>query len=249
MNQPLKVFLNGSQGRLNQTLIAYAREHAIEICTGGVNPRENPEPGLAAADVAIDFSFHAATLPLVQTCYRLQKPIVIATTGHTAAEKQMIEPYAEKIPMMWSGNYAVGVNVFFYAVRKAAEKLDASFHAEIIEAHHAKKKDSPGGTATRLIDILTHARSYPEDVAVQHGRYGIVGPRRVEEIGVHAVRAGDIVGEHTVVLAGEGERLEIIQRSHHRHTFAHGAFMAANWLLQQPAGRLYRMEDVLGLTD
>lgn len=245
----LKAFLNGSKGRLNQTLKAYAEREGIEICTGGVSPRENPEPGLREADVAIDFSFHAATLPLVKLATQLKKPIVIATTGHSDEEREAILPYAKEIPIMWSGNYAIGVNVFFYAVRKAAERLGDAFDLEVIESHHSKKKDSPGGTAVRLVEILTKAYGWaPDENTVTHGRHGIIGPRPPRQIGMHAIRAGDIVGEHTVLFAGPGEMLEITQRSQNRETFAQGAFMAARWLLGKPNG-LYRMEDVLNLND
>lgn len=245
----LKIFLNGSKGRLNQTLAAYASANSVQVCTGGVCPRENPEPGLREADVAIDFSFHSATLPLVQLAARLKKPIVIATTGHSEAEREAILPYAQQIPIMWSGNYAIGVNVFFYAVRKAAERLGDLFDLEVIESHHAKKKDSPGGTAMRLVEILTKAYDWnPQETDVTHGRYGIIGARPPRQIGMHAIRAGDIIGEHTVLFAGSGERIEITQRSQTRDTFAQGSLMAARWLLDKPNG-LYRMEDVLNLND
>jgi 4-hydroxy-tetrahydrodipicolinate reductase len=245
----LKIFLNGSKGRLNQTLANYAKENGLTVCTGGFCPRENPEPGLTEADVAIDFSFHAATLPLVKLAAQLKKPIVIATTGHSDEERAEILNYTKDIPIIWSGNYAIGVNVFFYAVRKAAERLGPLFDIEVIESHHAKKKDSPGGTAMRLVDILTKAYDWaPEETHVTHGRHGIIGARPPQQIGMHAIRAGDIVGEHTVLFAGPGERLEITQRSHDRNTFAQGAIMAAKWLLNQPNG-LYRMEDVLNLND
>ncbi len=245
----MKIFLNGLTGRLNQTLIAAAKTEGLPICTGGVNPRENPMPGLTEADVAIDFSFHTATLPLVQLAASLKKPIVIATTGHSAEERVAIKAYAKDIPIMWSGNYAIGVNVFFYAVRKAAERLGPHFHAEIIEAHHALKKDSPGGTAVRLVELIQTAHGWAHnDASVTHGRHGIIGPRPEKQIGVHAIRAGGIVGEHTVIFSNPSERLEITQRSHTRESFAQGAFIAARWLLQQKPG-LYNMEDVLNLND
>jgi 4-hydroxy-tetrahydrodipicolinate reductase len=142
----------------------------------------------------------------------------------------------------------MGVNVFFYAVKKIAERLGNHFDAEIIEAHHAFKKDSPGGTAMHLIDLLEEAYGWsPEETTVMHGRQGIVGPRKPKEIGVHAIRAGGIIGEHTVLFSSPHERIEITQRSHSRESFVQGALIGAKWLLNQPIG-LYNMEAVLGLS-
>ncbi len=245
----MKIFLNGLSGRCNQVIARLAKEEGISVCTGGRNPRLEPELGLQEADVAIDFSFHKATLPLTKLAARLKKPLIIATTGHSQEEKKAIKAYATQIPIIWSGNYAIGVNVFFYAVRKAAERLGPSFQAEIIETHHALKKDSPSGTALALSHIIEKAYGWGEGEAhIAHSREGSTGPRPEKEIGMHSIRAGDIVGEHRVLLAGPSESIELTQRAHNREPFARGALLAARWVLSQAPG-LYDMQDVLNLKD
>jgi 4-hydroxy-tetrahydrodipicolinate reductase len=243
----LKIFLNGSSGRLNQTLIRVAPEVGAEICTGGVNPRTNPDPGIAACDAVIDFSFHTATLPLIERAAKHSKPIVIATTGHTPEEREAILAWQTKIPMVWSGNYAFGVNVFFHLVREAARLLGPEFNAEIVELHRAGKKDSPGGTAEQLSRIICEEQGWNAQESVTYGRKGIQQNRPEAEVCIHALRLGEVVGEHITYFASPFERLEIIQRSQDKSTFARGAFKAAEWVLNKPAG-LYTMENVLGIS-
>jgi 4-hydroxy-tetrahydrodipicolinate reductase len=151
------------------------------------------------------------------------------------------------VPVILAANFSVGVNTLFWLSRRAAELLGDSFDIEIVETHHRLKKDAPSGTAKRLAQLLAEARdlSYADNIA--HGREGQVGERPSNEIGVHAIRAGDVVGEHTVIFAASGERLELTHKASSRDTFAVGALRAALWIIGQPPA-LYSMEDVLGLS-
>jgi 4-hydroxy-tetrahydrodipicolinate reductase len=157
-----------------------------------------------------------------------------------------IDTAAATCPILVAPNFSVGVNLLFWLTRETAKILGEAFDAEVIEMHHKLKKDAPSGTAKRIAEILTDVRSTVYEEAVRHGRQGMVGQRTPQEIGVHAVRGGDVVGEHTVVFAGEGERIELIHRAASRETFAHGALRAAQWLLRQAPGR-YDMQNSLGL--
>ena len=153
---------------------------------------------------------------------------------------------AKKIPVVFAPNFSVGVNTLFWLTRKAAETLGPEFDLEVVEMHHRLKKDAPSGTAKRLAEILAEVRelNYRDDV--RHGRQGIVGERTTSEIGMHAIRGGDVVGDHTVIFAANGERVELSHKASSRETFARGAIRAAKWASAQPPG-LYDMQDVLGL--
>jgi 4-hydroxy-tetrahydrodipicolinate reductase len=172
--------------------------------------------------------------------------MVIGTTGHSEAERKEVAAMAAQIPMVWSSNYSTGVNALFWLTRKAAEVLGPGFDLEILETHHRLKKDAPSGTAVTLAQILAEARSQPLDQAARHGRHGVVGERTAAEIGIHSIRGGDVVGDHTVIFAGAGERLELTHKASSRDTFALGALRAAQWVAGQKPG-LYDMQDVLGL--
>jgi 4-hydroxy-tetrahydrodipicolinate reductase len=154
---------------------------------------------------------------------------------------------AKKIPLIHSPNFSLGVNLLFYLTAQAAKALPEGFDPEVIEIHHRLKKDAPSGTAKRLLEILAEARKAQPEVVARHGRSGEPGERTNSEIGVHAVRGGDVVGDHTVLLAGEGERIELIHRASSREVFARGALRAAQWLVGKPP-RAYAMVDVLGLS-
>ena len=172
---------------------------------------------------------------------------MIGTTGHTAEEKAAITAAIKGLPVVWAGNYSVGVTLLNALVRQAARSLaDAGrWDVEVLEMHHRLKKDAPSGTAETLLKILLEERQLAKE-ALKHGRDGLVGERPLDEIGVHAIRGGDVVGDHTVLFAAEGERLELTHKASNREIFARGAVRAARWLKSQPAG-LYGMEDVLGL--
>ena len=173
--------------------------------------------------------------------------MVIGTTGHGPEEKLEIEAISSKIPIVWAGNFSTGVNLLFYLTEITSRVLDSSseFDPEVIEMHHRLKKDAPSGTADRLLEILKNSRDLT-DKQIAHGRNGMVGERPAKEIGSHALRGGDVVGDHTVLFAGMGERIELTHRATDRKIFAVGALRAAKWIKDQPPG-LFSMQDVLGL--
>jgi 4-hydroxy-tetrahydrodipicolinate reductase len=196
----------------------------------------------AAVDAVIDFSSAARTQELLAFGRQSGTPLVIGSTGHEAAQRAAIQEAAREIAIVFAANFSVGVNALYWLTREAARILGPGFDLEIVEMHHRLKKDAPSGTARRLVEILSEAQG---GQAV-YGREGLVGERPRAEIGVHAVRGGDVVGEHTVLFADAGERLELTHRASSRETFASGALRAAEWLQGRLPG-LYDMEDVLGL--
>lgn len=240
----LSILLNGSLGRMGQAITQTAPELDAQIC-GAVDKGENPQQYIDKADVVIDFSLHHATPAIVALAAAKGLPVVIGTTGHTAEEREAILAHTNAIPIVWAGNYSIGVNVLFHLVSKAAEILDPSYAVEIIEMHHRHKVDAPSGTAARLLEVVLNARDL-NDSHVRHGRQGLTGARPQDEVGMHALRGGDVVGDHTVLFAGEGERLELTHKASDRRIFAAGAIRAAHWATKQKPG-LYNMEDVLGL--
>ena len=202
--------------------------------------------GVAGADCLIDFTHPEGTLAHMEQCLRKGVSMVIGTTGFSVGEFAGIEAAAAKIPIMFAPNMSVGVNVAFKLAETAARALGDGYDVEIIEAHHRHKIDAPSGTALKFGEVI--ARSLGRDIALSavHGRKGEVGERDPKAIGFHAIRGGDIVGEHTVMFAGEGERVEITVRSGSRATYALGALRAARFLKDKQRG-LYDMQDVLGL--
>jgi 4-hydroxy-tetrahydrodipicolinate reductase len=228
-------------------IAAIAKENDAEIisaCDAG----DDPSAKVDACEAIIDFSFHEVTASIAELAVAENLPLVIGTTGHTAEEKaQILNTVDGKIPVVWAGNYSVGVNTLNYLTRKAAAILGEKYEPEVLEMHHHHKKDAPSGTAERLIEILKDGYAL-NDEQVVHGREGLVGARPRKEIGVHAIRGGDIVGEHTVYFCGDGERIELTHRATDRKIFAQGAVRAAQWAIGKAAG-VYNMEDVLGLTD
>ncbi len=241
---PLKILLNGAKGRMGRTIAAAARsEH--EVIAVEVDLGDDLAAAMNDCQVVIDFSSHDCTVELVELAVQYGKPVVIGTTGHTGDERAKVTALAEKLPIIWAGNFSVGVNLLNSLTAKAASILSADYDPEVVEMHHRLKVDAPSGTAERLVEIIKQARK-PNPSQVRHGRQGITGERSNEEIGVHSLRGGDIVGEHTVIFAGEGERLELTHKATDRRIFARGALRAAHWVIDQPAG-LYDMDDVLGL--
>ena len=207
---------------------------------------DDPADGLGDCDVVIDFSTHTATPDMVKLAADRRMPVVIGTTGLTDGEKDAVhQSIAGAIPAVWAGNYSSGVNTLNHLVKRAAGALGGDFEAEVLEMHHHHKTDAPSGTAEQLVAILREAYALGRD-SVRHGREGQVGARPRGEIGVHAVRGGDIVGEHTVFFCGEGERLELTHRATDRRIFARGAVRAARWVVGRDPD-VYGMEDVLGL--
>ena len=246
MSQSLRILLNGAKGRMGQAILSVASSEQASVAVA-VDQGDNPAAHLDQVDVVIDFSFHSATLPLAQLCAKHGKPLVIGTTGHTPEEKAAITVAVKGIPVVWAGNYSVGVTLLNALVRQAARALvDAGrWDIELTEMHHCHKKDAPSGTAETLLKILLEERQLAEK-DLKHGRSGLTGERPVSEIGVHALRGGDVVGEHTVIFSAEGERLELKHTATNREIFARGAVRAARWLKSRAPG-LYSMDDVLGL--
>lgn len=199
----------------------------------------------AKADVIVDFSSHGATRALLEIAVATQKPIVIGTTGHPVGEKQELLQLAAKVPCVWAGNFSVGVNLLFALTRRAAAVLGSDYDAEVVEMHHRFKKDAPSGTAARLLEIILEERQLTVE-SLRHGREGITGERKPTEVGIHSLRGGDVVGDHTVVFAALGERVELTHKASDRAIFARGALRAASWVVGQKAG-VYDMQDVLGL--
>jgi 4-hydroxy-tetrahydrodipicolinate reductase len=246
MQIPVRVLLVGAAGRMGQAIAKAADSVADVEISRRCNRGDSIEAALNHSDVVIDFSHADATERNCSACVASRKPIVIGTTGHSAAQAQSIHDAAKSIPVVLASNFSVGVNTLFWLTRRAAELLGEEFDVEISETHHRLKKDAPSGTAKRLAEVVTGVRGWNyTDVA--HGREGQVGERSAKEIGMHAIRAGDVVGEHTVLFAAAGERLELTHKASNRDTFAIGALRAALWIVGQPAA-LYSMEDVLGLS-
>jgi 4-hydroxy-tetrahydrodipicolinate reductase len=195
-------------------------------------------------DVFIDFSLPEGTMTVLRTCLERKLPLVVATTGHSAAQKEEIEAAAHHTAILMAPNMSLAVNVLMKLVRQAAEVLKGrGFDVEILERHHRFKKDSPSGTALHFARIIRDVMGQTE---LRHGREGLVGERPSHEIGVHAIRVGDNVGEHTIIFSTLGETLELTHRAHARDCYVRGALQAAKFLANRPAGR-YTMADVLSL--
>jgi 4-hydroxy-tetrahydrodipicolinate reductase len=240
------VIIAGAKGRMGQALLACAQRLAAIRVAGTIDLGQDLRGCVSAGDVVIDFTFHEGTVPLAQICAANRKAMVIGTTGHTEAERGELRKISQEIPVVWSANYSTGVNALFWLTRKAAEILGPGFDVEIIEMHHRMKKDAPSGTAKTLLDVVAEARKQQAAEAVRHGREGLTGERTSTEIGMHSLRGGDVVGDHTVVFAATGERLELTHKASSRETFAAGALRAAEWVAGKAPG-IYDMQDVLGL--
>ena len=213
----------------------------------GIEIRDDIEASLTARSVIIDFTQPEASLGFLRAAAKKRAAMVIATTGFDAKQLAEINRLAKKTPALLSANTSLGVNVLVSLLGKAAKMLGDGYDVEIVEAHHRFKKDAPSGTALALARAVAQALDRDLGKVGISGRKGVTGQRAREEIALLSVRAGDIVGEHTVVFGGIGERLEFIHRAHSRDTFAHGALRAAQWLAGKKPG-LYSMRDVLGLT-
>jgi 4-hydroxy-tetrahydrodipicolinate reductase len=241
-----RVIITGSKGRMGQTLIACAAQMPELQITGEIDQGDDIKAVIASADVVVDFSFHNATAPIAELCAQKKKALVIGTTGHADADKKRILAVTAQIPVVWASNFSTGVNTLFWLTRKAAEILGPAFDLEVVEMHHRMKKDAPSGTAATLAEILADVRQQQLSKVLRHGRSGITGERTSTEIGMHSLRGGDVVGDHTVVFATNGERVELTHKASSRDTFANGALRAAQWVAKQKPG-LYDMQHVLGL--
>ncbi len=241
-----KIIITGSKGRMGKALLACAPQHRELEVVGQIDAGDDLASVIGNGDVVIDFSSHQATPRVAELCAQKGKALVIGTTGHNDTETFEIKKAKDQIPMVWSSNYSTGVNTLFWLTRKAAEILGPDYDLEVVEMHHRLKRDAPSGTAKSLAEILAQVRHLQLNKAARHGRQGIVGERTPHEIGIHSIRGGDVVGDHTVVFAANGERVELTHKASSRDTFANGALRAALWVVKQKPG-LYDMQDVLGL--
>lgn len=248
MTTPLRTLINGARGRMGQTLVQCAPDHPGLAISGQVDVGDDFAAAVPNCDVVIDFSHHAVLELVLARCVQHRKTLVIGTTGHADAQLAGIQHAARQIPIVYAPNFSIGVNTLFWLTKKAAEILGPSFDLEVVEMHHRMKKDAPSGTAKKLAEILADVRQLSYQNDMRHGRQGQVGERTSGEIGIHALRGGDVVGDHTVIFATQGERVELTHKASSRETFAHGALRAAEWAHGRPAG-VYDMQDVLGLKD
>jgi 4-hydroxy-tetrahydrodipicolinate reductase len=248
MIHPVRVVINGSKGRMGRALARLVGEDPALELAAEADLGDDLGAALASADVVVDFTHAEATAGVAQACAAAGKALVTGTTGQDAAGRDAVAAAARCVPVVFAPNFSVGVNALFWLTRRAVAILGPGFDLEVVEMHHRLKRDAPSGTARHLAEILAEARGLEYARDVRHGREGMVGERGDREIGMHALRGGDVVGDHTVVCAGDGERLELTHRASSRDTFARGALRAALWTAGRPPG-LYDMEDVLGLRD
>ncbi len=263
----MKLAIAGSGGRMGRMLIEAALAAEDLTVAAALERADSPDVGqdcahflgrqcgvpisidvavLAKADVLIDFTRPEGTLRHLQTCVEHGVRAVIGTTGFDEAGRQSIERAARSIPVVFSPNMSVGVNVTFRLAELAARMLSEDFDVEIIEAHHRHKVDAPSGTALRLGELVANAQGRTLQQTAVHARHGVTGARPPGAIGFAVIRGGDMVGDHTVLFAGAGERIEITHRASSRMTYALGAVRAARFLAGRAPG-LYDMRDVLGL--
>jgi 4-hydroxy-tetrahydrodipicolinate reductase len=240
------IIITGSKGRMGRALIACAPQHSELQVVGQIDQGDDLRSVIAQGDVVIDFSSHSATPAIAALCAEHRKALVVGTTGQSEEGRLQITNCQSQIPIVLSSNFSTGVNTLFWLTRKAAVILGPGFDLEVVEMHHRLKRDAPSGTARTLAEILASVRKQQLDKVARHGRSGIVGERTAEEIGLHSLRGGDVVGDHTVIFAGVGERVELTHKASTRETFANGALRAAQWVVNRKPG-LYDMQDVLGL--
>ena len=241
-----RVIIVGARGRMGAALMRLGGQNSQLELVAGIDKGDDLLAVIDGCDVLIEFAHHLLTASLAQKAAERGKALVIGTTGHTDAERDLVAGAARKIPIVFAPNFSVGVNVLFHLTRQAAKILGEDYDREIVEMHHRHKLDAPSGTARSLGEILAEDAGGTYDGLTQHGRHGDVGARPARVIGMHALRGGDVVGDHTVIFAGDGERVELAHRASSRDTFAAGALRAALWVRSEAPG-LYSMQDVLGL--
>lgn len=265
----VRVGINGASGRMGKTLIQASVEHpdtqlgaAFEISSSsaidqdagqtagietlGVKINSGIEANAQEFDVLVDFTIPVCTMQSLELCVKHKKAMVIGTTGLDDDQKKKLEEASKTIPIMFAPNMSVGVNLCLKLLHIAAKTLGDEYDVEIIEAHHKHKVDAPSGTALRMGEVVAESLGRDLEKCAVYGRQGHTGERDQKTIGFETIRAGDIVGDHTVMFAGTGERVEITHKASSRMTFAQGAMRAASWLTKKQPG-LYNMQDVLEL--
>ncbi len=243
-----KVVITGAYGRMGMTLLRCAEQIPAINVVGQIDMGQDLRDVIESADVVVDFSYHEATVKFAGVCASHKKALIVGTTGHSDSETAELRKLSARVPMVWTSNYSTGVNTLFWLTRRAAEILGSDFDVEVVEMHHRLKKDAPSGTAKTLAQILASVRKQQLEKVLRHGREGLVGERTASEIGMHSLRGGDVVGDHTVIFAKNGERLELAHKASSRETFAAGALRAAQWIVGKSPG-IYDMLDVLGLQE
>ncbi len=264
-----KIGIAGAAGRMGRALVRKVMEHPqltlgsawemkghpligqdagtiAGLEAAGVALDENQQQAMGQCDMIIDFTAPEATMHTLALAVAKGKGMVIGTTGLSPEQHHSMQKAAQSIPMVYATNFSTGINLLWALVAQTAKVLGDDYNVEIVEAHHNMKKDAPSGTALTLLERVCEAKGLDPGEAAQHGREGLIGPRPKDEIGIHALRAGDIVGDHLVLFAGPGERLELKHQAHSRDTFAQGAVRAAYWLSAKTSG-LYHMSHVLNL--
>lgn len=265
----IKVIVAGAAGRMGNRLVALIKESTALTLAGAIEGKGHQTIGqdagetagcgragvpvtddlsalLELGEVVIDFSAPEATLRHLRTVAEHRRAMVIGTTGFSASELEELKSLARQVPCVFSPNMSVGVNLIYKVISEMAKTLGDEYDIEVIEAHHRLKKDAPSGTALKIAEVLAKAVNRDLNQVGVYARKGLIGERKKQEIGIQTIRAGDIVGDHTILFGGMGERIEVTHRASSRDTFAHGALRAARWVVRQPPG-LYDMMDVLNL--
>jgi 4-hydroxy-tetrahydrodipicolinate reductase len=254
----IKLIVCGAAGRMGASIIRIASHDANLKIVGAVEHASHPDLGkgepkltsdlssvVVLGDIVIDFTTPQATMEHLEACVKAKKAMVIGTTGLSGEQAAQITSASKTMPIVFAPNFSPGINVLLSIVGKVAKALNG-YDVEIVEMHHNKKKDAPSGTAAKLAEVIAAARGKNMEEVGVYGREGQCGARTKDEIGVMALRGGDVVGDHTVYYCGPGERLELTHRAESRDVLAAGSLAAAKWLATQKSG-LYDMQDVLGL--
>jgi 4-hydroxy-tetrahydrodipicolinate reductase len=265
----INVIVAGAAGRMGSRLVTLIKDSTTLTLAGAIEEKGHHAMGgdagetagcgragilitdnLAAlldkGEVIIEFSSPEATLHHLRAAAKYQRAMVIGTTGFTVPQLEEVKSLACQVPCVLSPNMSVGINLIYKVIGEMAKTLGEDYDIEVIEAHHRLKKDAPSGTALKIAEVLAKAVSRDLDQVGVYARKGLIGERKKGEIGIQTVRAGDIVGDHTILFGGMGERVEVTHRASSRDTFAGGALRAARWVVRQPSG-LYDMLDVLAL--
>jgi 4-hydroxy-tetrahydrodipicolinate reductase len=265
----IKLIVSGAAGRMGCRLVALVRDSTALTLAGaieepghhmlgedagetagagraGIAITDNLSALMDRGEVVIDFTSPDATLQHLRIVAQHRRAMVIGTTGFSAAELDEVRSLARQVPCVCSPNMSVGVNLIYKVIGEMAKTLGDDYDIEVIEAHHRLKKDAPSGTALKIAEVLARSVNRDLNQVGVYARKGLIGERKKGEIGIQSIRAGDIVGDHTIIFGGMGERIEVTHRASSRDTFARGALRAARWVVRQPPG-LYDMMDVLGL--
>ncbi len=267
----MKIAVSGAAGRMGRRIIALGHAHHDVEISGALESPGHPALGKDAGDLAgvgalgvlvtadrtkvlencdvlVDFSAAHASVENVKAAAETGKAVIVGTTGFSDGQRKEMTEAGGRTRCLIAPNMSMGVNLLFGLAERVARTLGDEYDVEIVEAHHKRKKDAPSGTAVKLAEVIAHALGRDLSSVGVHGRSGLVGERTPQEIGIMAVRGGDIVGEHTVMFVTDGERIELIHRAHSRDALAKGAIRAALWLVHRPNG-VYDMQDVLGLKE